>query len=196
MHTDIYITILRGINVSGKNIVKMDALKELFEGLGFQNVTTYVQSGNVVFSFGSIDTGELEERISHQIEQGFGIKVPVIVLTIGELQNSIVQNPFAEVKEEKFLHYTFLAEYPEKYNFEDIVSKKGENEEISVFERVVYLYCPNGYGKTKLTNTFLEKKLKVTATTRNFRTTEELLKIAELQKKLLKSGGQTKGGNK
>ena len=175
-----YISILRGINVSGKNIIKMDTLKKLFEDLNFQYVTTYVQSGNVVFSFKPTDIKELGMLISSEIEKHFGFKVPVIVLTMDELKDSIANNPFKTSKDDKFLHFTFLAERPINYNKEKIDNKKAENEEIEISERVVYLYCPNGYGKTKLTNTFLENTLKVTSTTRNFRTTNELLKIAEL----------------
>lgn len=174
-----YISILRGINVSGKNIIKMDALKKLFEDLNFQKVTTYIQSGNVVFSFKPTDIKELEMLISTKIEKHFGFKIPVIVLTMDELKDSIENNPFKNNKDEKFLHFTFLAERPINYNKEKIDNKKAENEEIEISERVVYLYCPNGYGRTKLTNTFLENTLKVTSTTRNFRTTNKLLKIAE-----------------
>lgn len=174
-----YISMLRGINVSGKNIIKMDALKRLFEDLNFQNVTTYVQSGNVIFSFKPTDIKEMEKLISAEIEKHFRFKIPVIVLTTDELKDCIENNPFTKSKDDKFLHFAFLAERPVNYRKEDIDNKKAENEEIEISERVVYLYCPNGYGKTKLTNTFLEKTLKVTSTTRNFRTTNELLKIAE-----------------
>lgn len=179
-----YISILRGINVSGKNILKMATLKRLFEDLLFQNVITYIQSGNVVFSYKSTDRKELEKLISSRIEEHLGFKVPVIVLTKDELKDYIEKNPFTKSKNEKFIHFTFLAEQTANYNKEIIDNKRSENEEIEISERVVYLYCPNGYGKTKLNNTFLENTLKVTSTTRNFRTTVELLKIAEEQSQL------------
>src|SRR5690606_14826179 len=108
-----------------------------------------------------------------------GLKVPVIIWTIEELKQYIEDNPLIKNRDEAFLYFTFLAEKPIDYKKEQIRDKKAENEEIEISERIVYLYCPNGYGKTKLTNTFLENTLKVTATTRNFRTTNELLKIAE-----------------
>jgi uncharacterized protein (DUF1697 family) len=85
---------------------------------------------------------------------------------------------------EKLLHFTFLAERTANYNKEIIDNKRSENEEIEISERVVYLYCPNGYGKTKLNNTFLENTLKVTSTTRNLRATVEFLKTAEEQSQL------------
>lgn len=174
-----YISILRGINVSGKNIIKMEALKQLFEGLGFQNVTTYVQSGNVIFSVKQMDIQKLENLIRLQIEKDFGLKVPVIVLTKEKLKQAIDKNPFANDKDQTFLHFTFLAQNSVSYSYESIENKKMNGEEIHIDKNVVYLYCPNGYGKTKLTNTFLENKLKVTATTRNWKTITELLKIAE-----------------
>lgn len=174
-----YISILRGINVSGKNIIKMEALKRLFETLDFQKVTTYVQSGNVIFSSALADVKKIEKRITSQIEKDFGLKVPIIILTIEELRQCIEGNPLIKNRDEAFLYFTFLAEKPIDYKKEQIRDKKAENEEIEISKRVVYLYCPNGYGKTKLTNTFLENTLKVTATTRNFKTTNKLLKIAE-----------------
>lgn len=177
----VYISILRGINVSGHKLIKMDALRKLYENLGFHSITTYVQSGNVVFSAADTDPKKLEEKISLQIEKDFGFDVPIIVLTISKLRQIIDDNPFLKDpnKNEAFLHVTFLSSKSEYTDFETIEGKKQSGEEIVFSEHAVYLYCPNGYGKTKLTNSFLEPKLKVVATTRNWKTTKELLKIAE-----------------
>jgi uncharacterized protein (DUF1697 family) len=174
-----YISMLRGINVNGKNIIKMDALKKLFEDLNFQKVSTYVQSGNVVFGAIQTDVKKLEDVIHSQIISEFGLDVPVIVLTIQTLKLIIDQNPFVKEKDKAFLHFTFLSESIINFNKELVESKKTNEEDICIIENVVYLYCPNGYGKSKLSNTFLENKLKVTATTRNWKTTTELLRIAE-----------------
>lgn len=141
-----YISILRGINVSGQKIIKMYALKNMYEKLNFENVQTYVQSGNAIFSAKEKDTKVLEKVISLQIEKEFGFNVPVIVLNTKTL--------------------------------EKIIEKKHSSEEIAFLPNAVYLNCPNGYGKTKLNNNFLENKLKVQATTRNWKTTNELLKLA------------------
>jgi uncharacterized protein (DUF1697 family) len=175
-----YISILRGINVSGHNIIKMAALKEMYEKLGFSDSTTYVQSGNVVFKSENTDTKKLEQIISHEIENTFGFQVPVIVLTAESLETIIRQNPFVDdnKKEPAFMHVTFLSEPPQAFDRENILSKKAPKEEIFFTENAVYLYCPEGYGQTKLSNTFLEKKLKVGATTRNWKTTTKLLEIA------------------
>lgn len=176
-----YISILRGINVSGHKIIKMDALRNLYENMGFSNVTTYVQSGNVIFSGQDIEIRVLEKNIYQQIEKEFGFQVPVILLSIEMLKHIIENNPFVEDKnkDKSFFHVTFLSSKPEKYDAITIENKKQDEEDIAFTDYAVYLYCPNGYGRTKLTNNFLESKLKVGATTRNWKTTQELLKIAE-----------------
>ena len=177
----IYISILRGINVSGQKIIKMDALRKMYEGLGFHTITTYVQSGNVIFSTSEIEIHKLEQKIFRQIEKDFGFEVPVIVLTIDRLQQVVENNPFLNDsnKNPAFMHVTFLAAKPLVFDSEIIETKKQIGEEIAFSENAVYLYCPNGYGNTKLTNNFLETKLKVGATTRNWKTTNELLRIAK-----------------
>jgi uncharacterized protein (DUF1697 family) len=175
----VYIAILRGINVSGKNSIKMIDLKNLFESLNFNHITTYIQSGNIVFNSDSEDKKELKKLISLQIEKIFNLKVPVLVLKIDDLREIISQNPFSTDKETSFIHFTFFDNQPDFDNIQIIESKIAMNEEIVINNNVAYIYCPNGYGKTKLTNNFLENKLKTTATTRNYKTTNELLKIAE-----------------
>lgn len=180
MTTNIYISMLRGINVSGKNIIKMETLKKVFEQLGFKNINTYLQSGNVIFSNSkSSSPANLQSLITSEIKKNLGINPSVIVLTKDELKKIIEQCPFTEDKEKKFIHYTFLSEPPRRYNLESINKKKAPNEEVFISERAVYLYCPNGYGKTKLNNSFFEKILQTNATTRNFRSTNNILKIME-----------------
>lgn len=173
-----YIAILRGINVSGAKPIKMEELRLTFQKPGFENITTYIQSGNVVFS--TTATSQLAAKIAESIKTDFGFEVPVIVLSCEELKTIIGNNPLNDgTKDTAFLHVTFLAENPAAFNLSDIEAKKQGNEEIIISGKVVYLYCPHGYGKTKLTNTFLESKLKVTATTRNWKTCGELLRISE-----------------
>ena len=176
-----YISILRGINVSGQKLIKMDALRKSYENLGFRSVTTYVQSGNVIFTGNKVKPNELAQTITRQIEKNFGFDVPVIVLSIDNLKQIIDSNPFLKDsdKDTTFLHVTFLSSKPQKFDFNTIEDKKLSGEEISIADNAVYLYCPNGYGKSKLSNSFLETKLKVGATTRNWKTTNELLKIAQ-----------------
>ena len=166
--------------MGGKNPVKMDALQNMYEGMGFDRVKTYIQSGNVVFNTPDIEPEKLHLKIAQQIEKEFGFVVPVIVLAVDSLQQIIDNNPFLKdpYKDHSFLHVTFLSSKPDECDIEAIDEKKQTDEEIVIADQVVYLYCPNGYGRTKLNNTFLETKLRVEATTRNRQTTNELLKIA------------------
>jgi len=175
-----YISLLRGINVSGQKLIKMDDLKMTYRQLNFQNAETYLQSGNVIFGDDKSDPSDLVATISSKIQEQFGFEVPVIVLKVDELKTIIEANPFKDDlrMDRQFLHVTFLASDPKKIDFEKIEAKKSPGEEIALIKKAVYLYCPNGYGRTKLTNNFLESKLKVGATTRNWKTVNELLKIA------------------
>jgi uncharacterized protein (DUF1697 family) len=176
----VYISILRGINVSGQKLIKMDALRALYENLGFKDVTTYVQSGNVVFNTKTTDVLKLEKKIAAQINTEFGYEVPVLVLTIDQLKKVIQNNPFLKDKQKDvaFFHVTFLSQPPVKNQLTGIEEKKTAGEAVALVDTVIYLYCPNGYGKTKLTNNFIETKLKVDATTRNWKTVNELYKMA------------------
>ncbi len=152
----------------------------MYENLGFENIKTYLQSGNVIFSGKETDTKKIESKIAKQIEKDLGFIVPIIVLASGQLQNILEQNPFTKDvrKDEGFLHITFLAYTPQDFDKKDIEARLHENEAAHFSTNAVYLYCPNGYGNTKLNNNFLEKKLQVTATTRNWKTCKELLKLA------------------
>ncbi len=177
MHT--YISILRGINVSGQKIIKMTALQLLYQNLGFKNVCTYIQSGNVIFQEKETTKQDLGKKICNEILNSFGFEVPVLVMELKEVKEIIQKNPFLINRKEEInhLHLTFLSSTPLKENIAKIQEIKSISDEFII--KVIYLFCPNGYGKTKLTNNFFENKLKVTATTRNYKTTNELVNIAE-----------------
>jgi uncharacterized protein (DUF1697 family) len=176
-----FISILRGINVSGQKLIKMADLQKTYEKLGFGNITTYVQSGNVVFTGKKTAPEKLVASITKQISKDFGFQVPVIIFSINTLKQIIANNPFLKGSEKDiaFLHVTFLSSPPPKFDEKTIKEKKLGGEAIAITNMAVYRYCPDGYGKTKLTNSFLETKLQVSATTRNWKTTNELLRIAE-----------------
>ena len=165
----------------------MEALKELMQSLDFKNITTYIQSGNVVFqsknmnSFKESVTNDLSEKISSAIEKQFGFEVPVITMTLEDLSTALNSNPFLKdkKKESAYMHITFLSSAPKPELFEAINQPNYLPDEITIIDKCVYLYCPLGYGNTKLHNTFLENKLKVKATTRNLKTSNELLTIAQ-----------------
>mgnify|MGYP000858024652 CR=1 FL=1 len=170
----LYVSLLRGINVSGKNPIKMSALRDSYAKLGFTNIETYLQSGNVIFSAQDISESDLELLIHKQIQLDFAFDIPILVLRLDKLKRIIANNPLAqdESKDSSFLHVTFLASKPEQYDKAKIERKKAEGEEIAFAEDAVYLYCPQGYGRTKLTNTYIESATKIKATTRNWATTQ------------------------
>lgn len=173
-----YISILRGINVSGHRIIKMDRLKKMYETLNFKNVKTYLQSGNVIFTASESNLNKLTNVLTAQIEKEFGFTVPVIVLTVKTLQVIIANMPFSVSKNPAHIHISFLAEKPAQINPQVFIEKKLTDEEMVFTNNAIYLYCPSGYGQTKLSNNFIENKLKVTATTRNWKTTQALLNLA------------------
>lgn len=176
-----YISMLRGINVSGQKLIKMEALRKLYENLGFINVITYLQSGNVIFTNKDQDPDKLGQIIRREIQKNFGFEVPVIVLTVDKLKQIIDHNPFINDsnKDQSSLYVTFLLSKPDQFDAKVIVDKKQDMEEIIFSDNAVYMYCPDGYGRTKLSNNFFEAKLKVDATTRNWKTTNELYKIVK-----------------
>jgi len=175
-----YVSILRGINVGGTKKIVMTDLKALYLELGFQNVVTYIQSGNIVFSFDkSLSENDLVCLIQDKIFKKYSFKVPVIIRSFEELKNSFELNPYLNsegILEDK-LHFTFLDEHPSLDVLDFIKTFNYEPDQFVINGRTVYLYCPNGYGNTKLTTAFFEDKLKVKATTRNFKTTLKLLDL-------------------
>lgn len=177
-----YISILRGINVTGRR-VKMDALKIMYLDLKFENVRSYIQSGNVIFEYKKTNVALLEKQIEAAITTTFKFDSPVIVKEIDRLQKIINANPFLKdkTKELTYLHVTFLSTTPDALLFDKILIGDYKDDAIALVDDAIYLYCPNGYSNSKFTNSFLEKKLKVIATTRNWNTTLELLAIASLK---------------
>ncbi len=173
-----YVAMLRGINVGGKKVVKMDALRAAASAAGLKKVRTYVQSGNVVFERGKRNTESVEGDIRNLVKKGFGFDVTVVVRTKEQLESAVAFLPFVDEDPEK-LHVTFLSDEPASVPAERLEGAKGRTEEFAVRGREVYLYCPDGYGRTKLSNAFLERVLGVPATTRNWRTVNALLAMTK-----------------
>lgn len=173
----VYISILRGINVGGHNKVRMEDLKALYESLGFSDVTTYIQSGNVIFKTDQDQSVTLiAQNIEKAIEDKYHFFVPVILRSVSEMQSIIALNPFLkepEIDREK-LHVTFLSEKPVSAADKAIQKYDFPPDRFQIIGKEVYLYCPGGYGNTKLSNTFFENKLLVRSTTRNWNTVIKL----------------------
>jgi uncharacterized protein (DUF1697 family) len=176
-----FIALLRGINVSGSNLIRMEALKTSMENIGLTSVKTYIQSGNLVFNYAEMANPELEILIKWAIERDFGFQIPVIVKTALELNNAIHNNPFINKSQIAIesLHITFLSDTPEEHLIDNLMPLKDGMDEGQIIKNNIYLFCPDGYGRTKFTNTYFEKKLKVQATTRNWKTLLKLKEIVE-----------------
>ena len=175
-----YIAMLRGINVSGQKIIKMERLRAMFEDMSFANVKTYVQSGNVVFETDE-PAANLSAKIQKRILKDFGFDVTVLTKSAKEMTDIVKRNPFVKdsAVDQTKLHVTFLADDPPKNAAELLQPLAVGAEQLRIIDRAVYLYCPNSYGNTKLSNTAIEKKLSCGATTRNWNTTKTLLEMAE-----------------
>ncbi|WP_299556915.1 DUF1697 domain-containing protein [Seonamhaeicola sp.] len=173
-----YIALLRGINVSGQKKIPMAELRELLAKSGFKKVQTYIQSGNVVFQSSETDKGALALKMHSAIKSHFGFEVPVLVLTPKDLKQIFGDCPFPQEKKENS-YFTMLYTTPDKGLVEEASKKTYPNEEFVITPKCIYFYCDIGYGKAKFCNNFFERKLKTTATARNYKT---MVKLVEMSK--------------
>ncbi len=172
-----YIALLRGINVSGQKKIKMEDLRSLLSSNEFENIRTYIQSGNIVFTSATDKALPLEHKIAELIKEAYGFDVPVLVLAIKELEIIMKNNPF-KAEQQKQTYFTLLSAKPSKEAITVVESLSYEGETVAVTANCVYFFSEKGYGKAKMNTNFLERKLKVTATTRNYKTMEKLILLA------------------
>ena len=175
-----YISMLRGINVTGHKIIRMEDLRTLYESLGYERVRSYVQSGNVVFDARTKGVETIERHIADAVKKSFGYDVSVIIRTPEELKRVLSANPFLKGRKDELpgLHVTFLSsELSPAVRKGLSVGKDGVDEYIPA-RREIYLSCPDGYGRTKFSNTYFEKLLTMPATTRNWKTVNALYQMA------------------
>ena len=161
-------------------MIKMDALRALYESLGMKDPRTYVQSGNVVFRTSEGEAGRLAKKIQDRIEKQFRCKPEIILRSAAELQDTIARNPFAkrhDVEPNKLL-VLFLASEPNSEGRKKVLQIKTDPEELHMSGREVYIYFPNGMGKTKLAWTSIEKLLGTPGTGRNWNSVNKLLEMA------------------
>lgn len=173
------IILLRGVNVSGKNRLQMNKLNLMLSDSGYKLVKTYIQSGNIVLSSNSASDAETADQISRLIEKHFGLKVFSIVKKTTDFHRILKENPFLNQDgiDISKLHFSV---------FQDIIRDNaklpdsGNNgpDRYVIKHDTAYVYCPDGYGRTKFNNTFFEKKLGLQTTTRNLRTMEILAEMA------------------
>ncbi len=176
-------SLFRGINVGGHQSVRMDELKGRHESLGFKDVVTYIQSGNVVFSSDDADMAQLPRHIEDGFAQKFGFHVQVMVRTAAEFREIIENNPFQDqpAREPKWVVVLFLATRPDRTSLKDLQKAYVGPEEFYLTGQELYIYYANGIGRSKLTLSLLEKKLKTYGTARNWNTILQLQKMIQRQ---------------
>lgn len=173
-----FVALFRGINVGGKNILPMKELAAVLEGLGLKKVQTYIQSGNVVFQCKENDKQKLSHDIGTAICKSHEFTPQVFILSVEELHNAIVSNPFPEGESDpKSLHLSFLETTPANPDLKRLESLKSENERFKLIDTVFYLHAPNGIGRSKLAAN-VEKSLGVGMTARNWRSAKIVLSMA------------------
>ena len=166
-----FAALLRGVNVGGR-VVPSARLRAVFEALGYDDVATYIQSGNVVFSAGG-SAASCTGAIEGALADTFGHPIEVVLRTGAQLRRVLATNPLSE-RPEKSLHVTFLKRRPPPTRLRDLDSKAFLPDEFRVTGSEVFVCCPNGYGRTKINNAYFERTLGVVATTRNVRTVNVL----------------------
>jgi len=172
-----YAAFIRGINVGGV-VLKMDKLKEIFTGLGFAGVETYIQSGNVIFGTTEQDENALEARISNQIRIETGLDVAVLVRSKKEMEQITAVHPFWNMDNKKGLYITLLKDTPPEGH--SLSKTDAANEMFLLKGRTIFSYYGDGYGRSKHDNNYFERIWKIPATTRNRNTA---IKIADILRK-------------
>jgi uncharacterized protein (DUF1697 family) len=178
-----FVAMMRGINVAGHKPVKMETLRSCFQAMGFSGIQTYVQSGNVVFEATEPNERALAKKIETKLLRVVGFPITVILRTASELSRTVKSNPFSRERaiDPSRLHVTFLSEAPAEAARMGVKRLRSDTDRFHLTQREIYLYCPQGYGRTKLSNNSFERLLSVKATTRNWTTVNKLLQMVSLK---------------
>ncbi len=176
---NIYVALIRGINVGGNNSLPMRELVILLEEIGAKKVKTYIQSGNAVFHSDENNTVQLSQQLGAGIKKRHGFEPHVLLLDLAALTSSMAKNPFPEAETDPgSLHLGFLASTPKTPDLEKLNSLKKSSERFHLGDKVFYLYAPEGVGRSKLAAS-AEKLLGVPMTDRNWRTVCKIKELAE-----------------
>ena len=178
-----HLALLRGINVSGHNMMKMEMLKSTLEAIGFQNVQTYIQSGNVFVDTDEENASKVGFVIKQEIFKAFGHEVPVVVINQNDLENCLMQNPFLKEKDvdTKKLYVAFLSNTLRSESINDLKISQFKPDEAAIDGNKIFIKYAVGAGKTRLDQKYIEKKLNLIATIRNWNTVTQLLKMYQEQ---------------
>ena len=175
------ISLLRGVNLGGHRKVKMDDLRALYESLGFEDVQTYINSGNVLFKTAGRDLVRLRQRIEDAIESAYGFRADVILRTPADLRAVVAGNPFAARPglDASKLAIHFLAADPANETRQRVLAIDAAPEELHLHGRELYIYYLNGMARPKLSLPLVEKTLRTSGTSRNWNTVRKLLEMVE-----------------
>lgn len=173
-----YIVLLRGVMPSGKNSIKMATLKEIIENEGFHSVKTYIQSGNIILK-SDLDKEKIAFKIHCAIKNKTEATFSIIVKTPNELKMVLEQNPFDENYLIERVFFTLTNQNYDKNTAKELSEQDFKEEKLIIGENAFYMYLPKDASRSKLNNNYLEKKLKIVATTRNFNTLSTLVRMAE-----------------
>jgi len=172
-----FIAFLRGINVSGQKRILMADLKKLLQSLHFSDIQTYIQSGNILFQSNHDNPAE---RIRKGLMDRYSWDIPVFCFQPEELGKYLDTFPFESDEPDLKGNKTYLSFFDREPKGDiDLNKFVHPGEKLVYLEKALWIYCPDGYGKSKLSNSFLEKKLNVTATTRNLKTLKTMVQLAE-----------------
>ncbi len=173
-----YVALLRGINVGGKHSLPMKELTAMFAALKCSGVQTYIQSGNVVFGAPPAIIKSFPMLLSKKIEEGFGFAAPVILRTRDELAEVVRENPFLKRElPQSTLYVYFLADLPSAAAVKSLEANRSAPDEFRVIGRHIYMYLPNGMGRSKLSNAYFDSRLSTICTARNWATVKKLLEM-------------------
>jgi uncharacterized protein (DUF1697 family) len=183
-----HLALLRGINVSGHNMIKMEALKGMLENIGFEKVQTYIQSGNVFVSTNEESAAKVGFVIKQEIFKVFGFDVPSIVISAADLKACLNNNPFLKEKEVdlKKLYVAFVSKELRSENINDLKISQFKPDMAHIDSNRIFIKYAVGAGKTRLDQKYIEKKLNLTATIRNWNTVTNLLAMYEANSSLEK----------
>jgi uncharacterized protein (DUF1697 family) len=176
-----HLALLRGINVSGHNMIKMEALKTILETIGFTNVVTYIQSGNVFVETEEESGFGVGFKIKQEIFKTFGHDVPTIVIGKQDLELCFKNNPFLKAKDvdTKKLYVAFISKELPNSAINELKISQFKPDEAVIDGNRIFIKYDIGAGKTRLDQKYIEKKLNVTATIRNWNTVTKLLEMFE-----------------
>lgn len=173
-----YVALLRGVNLGKRRKLPMGELREILCSLGYGEVSTYLQSGNALFTSPREDQAAMEKEIERAIERAFGLDVPTLLRTGDELSTVIAGNPFPHaLAQPAQFHVSFLSSQPDAEALALLDPEQFAPDEFHLGPRAIYLWYPNGLQASKLTNTFWERRLGVIATSRNWNTVTQLRKL-------------------